>query len=78
VDNFSDAPNRKPVRLIVAVARVAGAAVEVQVVTIRCANLRTAPIVAVAALIVDSAIGAIAVAHGWKEQRVALKVAAVK
>ncbi|MDR1227361.1 MAG: hypothetical protein LBK47_10795 [Prevotellaceae bacterium] len=77
-DNFLDAANGEAVRLTVIVGRVAGSTVEGQEVTVRSANLRTAPVVPVRALAGERSIGVVTVARSREEDTLTQPVAAGK
>ncbi|MDR1226514.1 MAG: hypothetical protein LBK47_06400 [Prevotellaceae bacterium] len=77
-DNFLDAANGEAVRLTVIVGRVAASTVEVQVVTVSTASLRTAPVVSLPALVVERSIGVVTVARSREEDTLTQLVAASK
>jgi hypothetical protein len=77
-DNFLDAANGEAERLTVIVGRVAGSTVEVQEVTVRSANLRTAPVVPVRALVEERSVGGATATRSREEDTLTQPVAASK
>ncbi|MDR1226108.1 MAG: hypothetical protein LBK47_04325 [Prevotellaceae bacterium] len=77
-DNFLDAANGEAVRLTVTVGRGAACAVEGQEVTVRSANLRTAPTVPGRALVGERSSGVVTIARSREEDNLTQLVAASK